>query len=328
MDKMKLILEKINIHVVFAVVFVGIIAIIGIRLYIWDNNAKILDFGNGDGTDIGAETLDNLVAYTYEAEPKDPEDMVIACFGNAPFSDSYGEDDNLAALIAERTGSKVYNFSFADSFLSCEQSVLTYSTKDLFSLYWLTTIFAIDNDQIVDGYLKANPDTPVQTKATLSLLQNLDFNNVDVIAIMYDSSDYLAERGMYNRDDSQNIRHFGGALEASIKLIKEYLPHIQIIVMSPTYAYGLEDDGTLVDSTLKRYGDEGPLADYVQYQADVCTQSIVTFLDNFYGTVTYYNADQYLTDHKHLTKEGRELVADKFMEGYNYYLRFRNKTNE
>ncbi len=325
MDKLKSILSRINIHYVFLGLVICIIAFIGIRLYNWNQGTQFEEPSSEDAAKFDTETLDNLVPYTYETEPKDPEDMIIACFGNAPFADDENSEDNLANIIADKTGATVYNFSFADSYLSTTQHILEAGSNDLFSLYWLTTIWAVDNDIIVEQYLNAVPDAPMEIKATLSLLQNLDFNTVDVITIMYDGSDYLDCRGMYNRGDSKNITHFGGALEASLELIKEYYPHIQIIVMSPTYAYGLEEDGTLVDSTIKTYGDEGPLASYVQYQHEVCYKSLVTFIDTFYGSVSYFTAEDLLEDHIHLTPEARELVAEQFMEGFDYYMKYRNK---
>ena len=324
MDKLKEILSKLNFHYVFIGLMVIIFAIVALRLHAWNNRAHTIETENPNSADFDTEPLDNLVPYTYDAEPKNPEDMVIACFGNAPFADDMGQDNNLANIIADKTGATVYNFAFEDSYLSCENPNLEDGHNDLFSLYWLTTIFTLDNDVIVDRYLAKNPNTSLERQATLSLLQNLDFNTVDVITIMYDGSDYLDERGMYNRDDSTNIRHFGGALEASIDLIKKTYPHMQIIVVSAPYAYGLEDDGTYVDSTLKTYGDEGPLASYVQYQSEVCYKSFTTFIDTFYGSVSYFTAENLLEDHIHLTPEARELVAEEFMEGFNYYVKHRN----
>ena len=325
MAKLKEILSKLNFHYLFLGLLVLIILIAVLRLADWNNRAHVIESENPNSTEFDTETMDNLVPYTYEIEAKAPEDMIIACFGNAPFADDMGKDNNLANIIADKTGATVYNFAFEDSYLSCENPALEKGHNDLFSLYWLTTIFTLDNDSIVRHYLEKNPDASAQRKATLSLLQNLDFNTVDVITIMYDGSDYLAVRGMYNRDDSTNILHFGGALEASINLIKETFPHIQIIVLSAPYAYGLEEDGTLVDSTIKTYGDEGPLASYVQYESEVCYKSFTTFIDIFYGSVSFFKAEELLEDHIHLTPEARELVAEEFMDGFNYYVKFRNK---
>lgn len=325
MDKGKKFLQKINIHYVFLGLIVLIIAFMAFRLFDWNNRAHTIDPTVDNSDNFNTETLDNLVPYTYDVASKDPEDMVIACFGNAPFADDRNEEYNLANIIARKTGATVYNFAFEDSYLSCKNYALEAGSNDLFSLYWLTTIFAVDNDTIVDQYLDANPDIDQDRLATLSLLQNLDFNTVDVITIMYDGSDYLDCRGMYNRDDSKNIRHFGGALEASIQLIKEQFPHIQIIVMAPPYAYGLEEDGSYVDSTLKTYGEEGPLASYVTYQSEVCYKTFTTFIDVFYDSLSYFAAEEILEDHIHLTPEARELAAEEFMEGWEYYLKFRNK---
>ncbi len=325
MDKLKIILSRINFHFVFLGLMLVIFLFIGVRLYKWNQGTQLEEISSEDAAKFDTETLDYLVAYTYEAEPKDPEDMIIACFGNAPFADDRNSKDNLANIIAEKTGATVYNFSFADSYLSNREYVPVPGTIDTFSLYWLTTIWAADNDTLVEQYLDAAPDASMEVKATLSLLQNLDFHTVDVVTIMYDGSDYLDCRGMYNRGDSKNLTHFGGALEASLELIKENYPHIQVIVLSPTYAYGLEEDGTLVDSTIKTYGEEGPLASYVQYQSEVCYKSLVTFIDTFYGSVSYFTADDLLEDHIHLTPEARELVAEEFMEGFDYYVKHRNK---
>lgn len=316
-------LRKINLHVIVLGLILIIAVTIGVRLHSWNTNTKELDDIEDTGK-FDRETLDNLVPYTYDAEAKDPEDMVIACFGNAPFADNMGKEDNLANIIAEKTNATVYNFGFPNSYLSCKtNSSITTANDDLFSLYWLTTVFALDNDIIVDNYLNDAPDTPLQTKATLSLLQNLDFNTVDVIAIMYDGSDYLDGRGMYNSGDSTNIQHFGGALEASIDLIHQTFPHIQVIVMSPPYAYALNADGTYADSTITTFG-EGPLASYVQYESNVCYKMFASFVDTFYGSLSELDSDQVLVDNIHLSSEGRQRAAEEFMEAYNYYLKFRN----
>jgi len=325
MNKLKKLISRINFHYVFLAAVVCIVLFIGFRLHNWNKGSQLEEISSEDAAKFDTETLDNLVPYTYDAEPKAPEDMVIACFGNAPFADDRNSPDNLANIIADKTGATVYNFSFADSYLSNEEYVPVPGTIDTFSLYWLTTIWTVDNDTLVEQYLEAAPNASMEIKSTLSLLQNLDFSTVDVVAIMYDGSDYLDCRGMYNRDDSKNLLHFGGALEASIDLIKEFYPHIQIIVLSPTYAYGLEEDGTLVDSTIKTYGEEGPLASYVQYEHEVCYKALVTFIDTFYGSVSYFTAPDLLEDHIHLKPEARELIADQFMEGFNYYVKYRNK---
>lgn len=321
----KKILRSLNPHIIFLGLILVVGITIGFRLYLWNANPNVLDHIEDVDGKFDRETLDNLVPYTYDADKKEPEDMIIACFGNAPFADDRNTENNLANLIADRTGATVYNFAFENSYLSSETVSITGKNNDLFSLYWLTTIFAVDNDVIVDYYLDDAPDTSVETKATLSLLQNLDFNTVDVIAIMYDASDYLDGRKMYSAEDSTNISRFAGALKASIELIQEKFPHIQIIVMSPAYAYALNADGTYADSTVTTFNNEGPLASYIQYESMACYDSLVSFVDNFYGSLSELDADVVLKDHLHLSVEGRNRAADAFTDAFNYYLKYRNK---
>ena len=118
MEKLKEILSKLNFHYVFIGLMVIIIATVVFRLHAWNNRAHTIESENPNSTEFDTETLDNLVPYTYDAEPKDPEDMIIACFGNAPFADEMGKANNLANIISDKTGATVYNFAFEDSYLS------------------------------------------------------------------------------------------------------------------------------------------------------------------------------------------------------------------
>ncbi len=310
-------LQKINFHIVFFLAVFLIILMVIVRLVIWDNSGTTIEFD--PNATVPNETGDSFIPFLPEEGYTDDGFNDIAFFGNAPFADDAGTEQNLVELIGAKTGGRVYNFAFEDSYLSTESQVLSYENRDLLSLYWLTTIFAVDNDVIVDNALQANMTLSQEELATLSLLMNLDFSTIDIIAIMYDSSDYLAVRGMYNNDDDQNITHFAGALNASIQLIQQTYPDIHIIVMSPTYSYALAEDGSYLDSFRTAYGEEGAFPSYIQYQSNVCYSTYTTFVDNFYGGVTYEEAEQYLTDYKNLNQAGRELIANRFMEAYEHY---------
>ncbi len=325
-SKLLSVLKRNLVHIVFFLLLILIIGIIAVRLHAWDNSASTVDLSDVDSSAFDREVLDYFTPYTYDGDPvNDQEETVIAFFGNSPFADDYGTEDCLAEMIGELADATVYNFAVADSTLACENTEIEYVSgdRDLFGLYWLTTIFTVDNDHLVTtaediGYYS------VEDLAKLSLLQNLDFTNVDIIAIMYDLSDYLEVREMYDYEETTNITHFAGALEASIELIQTYYPHIQIIVMSPTYGYVVAEDGSYQDSSQVTFDGEGTLGSYVQYEADVCYKMFVSFVDNYYGTISIEEADEYLLDNKHISVEGRELLTERFMEAYEYYLKYQS----
>ncbi len=323
-SKLVSILRKINIHVIFLALILLTVGIIAWRLYAWNNSGLTVDLSGVDTSAFDREVLDYFTPYTYTGDPvNDQDSIVIACFGNSPLSDDAGTEDCLAEMIGERVGATVYNFAVEDSLMSCEDYEIYYwdNDMDLFSLYWLTTVFTVDNDILLEYALEYG-DYSTYEISVLSMLTNLDFNEVDVIVIMYDMSDYLEGRRMYDYENTQDITKWACALEASLELIKTCLPHIQVIVMSPTYGYALDEDGNYVDSSIMTYNNEGSLGSYVQYEADVCYSMFVSFVDNYYGTISIEEADEYLLDYKHISVEGRELLADRFMEAYEYYQKY------
>ena len=88
--------------------------------------------------------------------------------------------------------------------------------------------------------------------------------------------------------------------------------------MSPTYAYGLDENGDYISSDIQRYGWD-VLSTYVIKQYASCNSRGVTFVDNLYGTINEDQAPEYLTDHLHLNLAGRKKVAERFVYALNYF---------
>ena len=51
---------------------------------------------------------------------------------------------------------------------------------------------------------------------------------------------------MYSDENPTDPTQFTGNLEASIEVLQNYYPQIRIIVMSPTYAYAVDENGDYV----------------------------------------------------------------------------------
>ncbi len=313
-----------NLHIILLLIVVLTIAAVIFRFLTWGERVNLEDFAS-EYTDDYKDTLDLILPVVDEDGNiiRDQDDTTtIVCFGNAPFADDRDSEDNLANMIAARTGAVVYNCAISGSYLSTLDST-PYADQnpwDIFSLYWLvqvadkvdmsghwTTLYDVLGDQM-----------PPEASEVYETLSTLDFDSVDVVAIMYDASDYLAGREMYNDANNTDITQFTGNLEASIKQLRGNHPHIRIIVMSPTYAYATDKDGNYVSSDMYTYGWD-VLSTYVIKQSDSCANNGITFIDNIYGTITEDNASEYLIDNLHLNVKGRELVADRFIEALHYY---------
>lgn len=314
--------KKFNIHVLFFLVMAGIVVFAAVKLIIWNIGIK-------DNTDVSinneeydVESMDYILPLNPKLLEGREDDGIttVVCLGNAPFADDRNAEDNLTKLMEKELGENavVYNCSVADSYMTALRPSFNEYTEDVFSFYWLTTVIAVDNGAIIDSAFESLGEVPADLRESMELLQSIDFEKVDVIAVMYDASDYLAGRKTINSENPTDIQYFTGALAAGIQLIQQTYPHIRIMVMSPTYAYALDENGEYASSDIIDYG-MGSLATYAILESNVCYENSVSFIDNIYASVNANNADSYLTDNLHLNTDGRRLLAKRFVECLNLY---------
>ena len=312
-----------NLHVLFLLVVVVIIGVLGYRLTHWGqriSQSEIFKDGQGSYDD----SWDSILPLTDENGQMVINDASnIVLFGNAPFADDRDSSDGLANLIAKETGATVYNCSVSGSYLAAQHINfdVTLAPMDAYCLYWLVNLAC---GVPVDGYYadaaQALGDrTPPEAEEVVNTLKTLDFNTIDTIAIMYDATDYLMGNPMYNDDNPTDPSQFTGNLEASIEVLQNNYPDIRIIVMSPTYAYAIDENGDYVSSDIYIYNNRDVLSTYVIKECYSANIHSVSFMDNLYGSVTEDNAEEYLIDNLHLNVKGRKLIAKRFEYFLNYY---------
>lgn len=314
---------RMNVHLIFLAIVVIIVVFAVVKLMIWDKGAKDDTDLSIDNPEFDIESMDYILPLNPSLLEGREDDGVlrIVCLGNAPFADDRGEEDNLCNLIEKEMGENtvVYNCSVQDSYMTALNPTLTGDHPyDAFSFYWLTTLFTVGNTAAIDSAVDALEEAPEELLESIDILKSIDFESVDVITIMYDASDYLAGRRTINSDNETDIQHFTGALTAGIQLIQETYPHIRIMVMSPAYAFALDENGEEVSSDIMDYG-MGSLATYAILESNVCYENSVTFIDNIYGSIHADNARTYLTDYIHINEKGRRLIAKRFAECYKMY---------
>lgn len=312
-------------HLVLLTVVVAVLGITVYRIMHWGQFISQEEiFKDGEGT--YSDTLDLFVPVLDEAGniilPAADAETTILVLGNSPFSDDRDSADSLANMITERTGASVINCSVSGSYMAAQRPYLSPEEvpMDAYTPYWLCTLTcsedAKENFAAVADVL--GDSAPPEAEEVYNTLTTLDMSSVDVIAIMYDAADYLLGHQMYSDQDSADIEQFTGNMEATIELIRNNFPHIRIIVMSPTYAFGIDENGEYISSDIQTYGQHF-LSTYVIKQFQSCNTRGVTFVDNLYGTITEDNAEEYLTDNIHLNVEGRKLVADRFVQALEYF---------
>jgi hypothetical protein len=312
----------INMHTIFVFAIAVFVLALFMKFKNWGVHIDQEElFKDGEGT--YDDTLDQILPLIDSNGKTVAQDVSsIVFFGNAPFADDRDSEDSIVSMIAASTGAEVYNCSIGGSYLSSQNYTFDADSdpEDAYSFYWLATLMTSggNSDYFERAGESLGDNTPAEADEVYDILTTVDFGTVDVAVIMYDASDYLIGRYMYNDDNASDITCFTGSLEAGIELLKEYYPNMRIIVMSPTYAYAVVD-GKYVSSDKYSIGNLDVLSTYVIKEFGSASEQGVTFVDNLYGTVTEDNADQYLTDNLHLNAEGRRLVADRLLYALNYY---------
>lgn len=313
-----------NIHVLFAAAAVLIIAIIIMRFNNWGTMLdldEIMQQEGGDDADVLDMFLPGPAGRSNDVNGDGEVNMLA--FGNAPFADDRDSDDNLVNLIAKEAGiDHVYNCSVSGSYLAARNYAYDYDTEpmDAYCLYWLSVLLTSKSNDYyyINAEYFLGDACPPEAHEVYETLTSIDMNTVDLITIMYDATDYYMGSPMYSDENDTDICQFTGNLEASIELLQTTYPNVRIIVLSPTYAFGVDENGDYVSSDIKTYGQD-VLSTYVIKEYASCVYRSVSFVDNLYGTVTEDNAKHYLKDNVHLNLKGRKKVAERFMEAFNRY---------
>lgn len=315
-------LSRVNWHIVFLLTMVLCIGLVILRLSSWGTHVPSFFDPNADNDDGDfIEILDNM--FNVPAEHRQDPDGIrtVVALGNSPFSDNRDADDGVINLVSRMTDATIYNCSVADSHLAASNNtfIAEEDPMDAFNLYWLTTLITMQNTRICESALEVMGDAaPMDARYAYDTLSTLDFQNVDVLAIMYDASDYLEERPLSNTEYSSDIQTFTGNLNASLELLCDAFPHMRIIVMSPTYAYYVAEDGEYISSDIHK-SNGASLSTYAGLLENIAYPYMVSYLDNIYGTVNEINADDYLLDHLHLNAAGRQKLAERFVYALEYF---------
>ena len=263
------------------------------------------------------ETEDYITAMNEDLLKNHPDDgkTSIVFLGDSVLADYTGSDGipfQVESLMGKDNPTEVYNCSFSGATASASNSFWDDAhPEDAFSLYWITKSITLNDYTLLNNVVAdVNPDY----KDTIQTMEGINFDTVDVIAIMYGMNDYVNGKLITDPNDPVNTAAFTGALNSSIALIKESYPHIRIVVISPTYCE-VEQDGKLVGCDTANTG-YGILADYMVAAKAIAVEDNITFLDNYYGVdINADTADNYLEKNRvHPNAAGRKLIAQRLVD--------------
>lgn len=304
----------VNLHIIFiaAILLIAVTAVY--RLNRWNKGTDLdADTEDVDPSQFDIETLDMILPMDASLLEGREDDGVttILCLGNNPFSDDRG-DTGLAAQIAAKTGAAVYDCAFPDSSAACRYPIYNPEyTRDHFNFYYVVECFR--NNEFTAIASIANDEPDPRYAETVEVMKTVDMEKVDIIIIMYDSTDYNMGTPSDNPDNLYDVTAFTGGLRTTINNIKNTWPYIRVYVMSPTYAQYMDEDGELHNGTTTDLGN-GTLNHYLVKESDAAMDCGVSFIDNYYGTINEDNFEEYMTDHMRYNDAGREKLAERIAD--------------
>ena len=317
---------RINLHIVLiaAILLIAIVSVY--RLYKWNQGVPLdTDTEDVDTSQFDIEALDMILPMDSSLFEGREDDGVttILCLGNNPFTDDRSST-GLSSLIAAKTDSVIYDCAFPNSSAACKYPVYNPEyTRDHFNLYYVAECFRNGEFTAIASIANDEPD-PIYAQ-TVEVMKTVDMDKVDIIIIMYDSTDYNQGTPSDNPDNPYDVTAFTGGLRTTINNIKNTWPYIRIFVMSPTYAQYMDEDGELHNGTTTDLGN-GTLNHYLVKESDAAMDCGVSFIDNYFGTINEDNYKEYMTDHMHYNDAGREKLADRIADIINNRMSTVNST--
>lgn len=312
----------INFHAILLAVIALVFFVIAFKLFFWDKRQRQnTELENDTTLSFDTEALDSIVPLDASNTGKKEKDtdLRILFLGNGSLAENKTSDTNLANIVQAKTGAAVYNCAIPGTYMSMKNETYTGSFPyDAFSFYYLCTLFTFGNTDTLAWAERDLGALPQEVKESTDLLQSIDYSELDVLCVYYDGADYLEQRSPNNPDNESDPTTFCGALSSGIALVQELCPNVRIIVMSPAYAYAVDENGNYT-SSFNRDVLEEPLSTYVGLEAQTCIANNVSFVDNFYGSVYEEIADDYLKDNILLNEKGHALLADRFMDALNRF---------
>ncbi len=310
---------RINIHMILIAAIVIVLGISAYELMKWNRGETISLDPNEDTSMFDIEVLDELIPMApedYAGHTFDDETTVLL-LGNGDLAMSREDEAGLDKLIADKAGVTVYNAAFPYPTLATRNLAMIEQNypDDIYSLSYLADAICTGDFSEIDRVTNTYHQDGNFTQTAAKVLKSVDYDNLDVIVIMYDASDYFQARAIENPKDDEERCTIVGSLNYSIRRIKQVYPYVRIIVSSVYYTEGKDAEGKVYDPDQLDVGN-GTLSNYFYNELNTCTELSVSFLDNFYGTINQNNYKDYIdlesdADYIRLTEAGRDALATR-----------------
>lgn len=253
---------------------------------------------------FGAKDIDQGTDTSYE----------VVCLGDSNF-DNVRYESAITELLSNKTGKTTFNGGFGGSMMVAPNGRKTQYQSAL-SMHSLAVSISTRNFGVQKSMIGTiNGMSGTQNyEATFNALQNIDFDEVEVLIIEHGVNDYLQGVPIKNGTDPYDTSTFCGTIRSVVTMLREEYPNMRIILVTPAYCAPTAPDGSYRYCDETNYGG-GYLEEYVNAELLVAEEMGVEIVDLYHLLdMNKENLETYLFDGLHYNEYAREVVADILAE--------------
>ncbi|MER2227478.1 MAG: SGNH/GDSL hydrolase family protein [Carnobacterium sp.] len=249
--------------------------------------------GCSEQKDAATETLFSLT------------DKQVVFFGDSVTQNLEGKGKSYPDLISQKIGIQAVNLGFGGTSLSTHPD----PSFDSYAFHSLADAIVTDDFSAQEKAL-SDADIPDYFDEKLKILKEINWNEVDVLSIMYGANDW--GNHIENATNLMDITTFKGAGRYSLNKIMTEYPHIQVLFVPMTYRFWPEYDNLDTDSSENAYGLRP--YQYSDAMVELAKEFKFPYADTLHSLgINKYNRGLYFNsvDGTHPNEAGTQKIADK-----------------
>ncbi|MEC6747652.1 SGNH/GDSL hydrolase family protein [Marinilactibacillus sp. XAAS-LB27] len=236
------------------------------------------------------------------------EDKTVVFFGDSMTQNLEEENVSFPDIIGENTGIQAINLGMGGTAMSVHPNV----SFDSFSFHSITDAIITENYELQYEALN-DTEIPEYFDEKLNVLQKIEWEAVDTIAIMYGANDW--GNRIENENDLLDVTTFKGSARYSLDRLLTAYPSLEVIFIPMTYRYWPEYNNLDTDSSINAYNLKP--SDYSDAMVELSKEFKFPYVDSLYSLgINKYNKELYFktNDGTHFNELGTKKLADMISE--------------
>lgn len=251
---------------------------------------------------------------TTEGDVSRLADKTIVFFGDSITQNFEVEEASYPDLVGSLTKAETINMGLGGTSMSVHpnKSFDTYAFHSLVDAI-ISSDFSAQQEALGDSVI------PGYFAEKLDKLEAMDWNEVDIITVMYGSNDW--GKPIDNKDDLMDINTFKGAGRSSLEKLLNHFPHLELLFIPTIYRFWPDYNDVDTDTSVNGLGIRP--YEYSDAMTALAKEFKFPHADTLYGLgINKYNRHLYFSriDGTHPNKLGTEKIGQKVAKTllYNY----------